>query len=196
MDWANVTGRELWDALREVELKAPRAAWEFLSSFTIPKNQTKWTSRLKCNGAREGGRWGGRRAAGAVLARPRVCVRGADARSRSRRARLARSLACVVMRRLQLPLGDARPAARSQAAGRTSTLAAPPARHAPRHPAPRPAARHPRPPAAYYYISNYLLLLAVAQLLLLIRHPVALGGSAAALLALLSVNDPFASGIK
>lgn len=50
MDWNNVTGRELWDALREVELKAPRAAWEFFASFTIPKNQTKWTSRLKCNG--------------------------------------------------------------------------------------------------------------------------------------------------
>jgi hypothetical protein len=50
MDWGNVTPEELWDALREVELKAPRAALEFFSSFTVPKNQIKWTSRLKCNG--------------------------------------------------------------------------------------------------------------------------------------------------
>ncbi|KAI8474091.1 MAG: PRA1 family protein-domain-containing protein [Monoraphidium minutum] len=49
MDWNNVTPQELWDALRETELKAPRAAWEFFSGFSIPKNQTKWTSRLKCN---------------------------------------------------------------------------------------------------------------------------------------------------
>jgi hypothetical protein len=56
MDWTNVTPRELWDALREAELGKPRAAWEFLSGFTVPKNQTKWTSRLKCNGEHVVGR--------------------------------------------------------------------------------------------------------------------------------------------
>jgi len=51
MDWNNVTAAELWQALREVELlRPPRAVWEVLSGFTIPKNQAKWTSRLKCNG--------------------------------------------------------------------------------------------------------------------------------------------------
>lgn len=50
MDWANVTGQELWDALKEAELLRPRAAWEFFSGFSVPKNKTKWTSRLKCNG--------------------------------------------------------------------------------------------------------------------------------------------------
>ena len=55
MDWANVTPRELCDALREAELLRPRPLWECLSGFTIPKNQTKWTSRLKCNGAALGG---------------------------------------------------------------------------------------------------------------------------------------------
>ncbi|GBF97500.1 hypothetical protein Rsub_10423 [Raphidocelis subcapitata] len=50
MEWSNVTGQELWDALREVELvRRPRPALEFFTGFSIPKNQTKWTSRLKCN---------------------------------------------------------------------------------------------------------------------------------------------------
>eukprot|EP00775_Hariotina_reticulata_P011242 gene11242-11391_t len=49
MDWSNVTGEELIDALREVEWLAPRPIWEFLSKFNIPKNQSKWSSRLKCN---------------------------------------------------------------------------------------------------------------------------------------------------
>ena len=33
----------------QVEWFAPRPIWEFFSNFSIPKNQTKWTSRLKCN---------------------------------------------------------------------------------------------------------------------------------------------------
>lgn len=49
MDWSNVTAEELVDALREVDWKAPRPVWEFVSKFSIPKNQSKWTSRLKCN---------------------------------------------------------------------------------------------------------------------------------------------------
>jgi len=49
MDWNNVTTEELIDALREVDWKAPRPLGEFLSKFSVPKNQSKWTSRLKCN---------------------------------------------------------------------------------------------------------------------------------------------------
>eukprot|EP00879_Flechtneria_rotunda_P025147 GHRR01026707.1.p1 GENE.GHRR01026707.1~~GHRR01026707.1.p1 ORF type:complete len:204 (+),score=30.88 GHRR01026707.1:260-871(+) len=49
MDWSNVTAEELVDALREVDWNAPRPVWEFLSKFSVPKNQSKWTSRLKCN---------------------------------------------------------------------------------------------------------------------------------------------------
>lgn len=49
MDWSNVTPEELVDALREVEWFAPRPLWEFFTKFNVPKNQTKWTSRLKCN---------------------------------------------------------------------------------------------------------------------------------------------------
>lgn len=98
MDWNNVTGQELWDALREVELRAPRAAWEFLSSFTIPKNKAKWTSRLKCN--------------------------------------------------------------------------------------------------VYYYISNYLVLLALALSCCLIRNLRGLFGSGLAFVALLSLNDPFATALN
>lgn len=33
----------------QVDWLAPRPVWEFFSKFSIPKNQTKWTSRLKCN---------------------------------------------------------------------------------------------------------------------------------------------------
>jgi hypothetical protein len=33
----------------QVDYFAPRPLWEFFQKFTIPKNQTKWTSRLKCN---------------------------------------------------------------------------------------------------------------------------------------------------
>lgn len=33
----------------QVDWFAPRPIWEFFSKFSIPKNQTKWTSRLKCN---------------------------------------------------------------------------------------------------------------------------------------------------
>lgn len=74
MDWANVTGRELWDALREVDvLRAPRPIWEVCSGVSIPKNQTKWTSRLKCNGAGAGG---GVRSSRADRARECVCVGG------------------------------------------------------------------------------------------------------------------------
>lgn len=50
MDWGNVTGEELLDALREVEWSTPpRPLAEFLQRFSIPKNSTKWRSRLKCN---------------------------------------------------------------------------------------------------------------------------------------------------
>lgn len=34
---------------KQVDWLAPRPIWEFFSKFSIPKNQTKWTSRLKCN---------------------------------------------------------------------------------------------------------------------------------------------------
>lgn len=30
-------------------LVPPRPVWEFVSKFSIPKNQSKWASRLKCN---------------------------------------------------------------------------------------------------------------------------------------------------
>jgi len=33
----------------QVDWLAPRPVGEFFSKFSIPKNQTKWTSRLKCN---------------------------------------------------------------------------------------------------------------------------------------------------
>lgn len=33
----------------QVDWLAPRPVWEFLTKFSIPKNQSKWTSRLKCN---------------------------------------------------------------------------------------------------------------------------------------------------
>ncbi|KAF6255729.1 prenylated rab acceptor PRA1 [Scenedesmus sp. NREL 46B-D3] len=49
MDWSNVTAGELVDALKEVDWKAPRPLLEFLSKFSIPKNQSKWSSRVKCN---------------------------------------------------------------------------------------------------------------------------------------------------
>jgi len=50
MDWHSVSVEELVDALREVEWSsAPRPLTEFFQRFTVPKNQSKWTSRLKCN---------------------------------------------------------------------------------------------------------------------------------------------------
>ena len=50
MEWGNVTGEELVDALREVEWSSPpRPLTEFFQRFTAPKNYSKWTSRLKCN---------------------------------------------------------------------------------------------------------------------------------------------------
>lgn len=33
----------------QVDWFAPRPLWEFFTKFNVPKNQTKWTSRLKCN---------------------------------------------------------------------------------------------------------------------------------------------------
>jgi hypothetical protein len=33
----------------QVDWKAPRPLGEFLSKFSVPKNESKWTSRLKCN---------------------------------------------------------------------------------------------------------------------------------------------------
>lgn len=33
----------------QVDWVSPRPLWEFASNISIPKNQTKWTSRLKCN---------------------------------------------------------------------------------------------------------------------------------------------------
>jgi hypothetical protein len=69
MDWNNVTPAELWNALREVDLlRPPRPVWEFCSGFSIPKNQAKWTSRLKCNGRRARRRHARR----ACVGRPRV----------------------------------------------------------------------------------------------------------------------------
>jgi hypothetical protein len=33
----------------QVEWLAPRPLWEFVTQWSIPKNQGKWASRLKCN---------------------------------------------------------------------------------------------------------------------------------------------------
>mmetsp|Transcript_31962 Transcript_31962/g.38646 ORF Transcript_31962/g.38646 Transcript_31962/m.38646 type:complete len:215 (+) Transcript_31962:279-923(+) len=50
MDWSNVTGDELIDALREAEWTAPpRSPKEFFAKFSPPKTASKWTSRIKCN---------------------------------------------------------------------------------------------------------------------------------------------------
>ena len=50
MDWANVTGEDLIDALRQVDWKArPRPLAEMVRKFSIPTKSKKWTSRLKCN---------------------------------------------------------------------------------------------------------------------------------------------------
>lgn len=35
--------------LPQADWAAPRPLWEFCTKFSIPKNHTKWTSRLKCN---------------------------------------------------------------------------------------------------------------------------------------------------
>mmetsp|Transcript_39831 Transcript_39831/g.113006 ORF Transcript_39831/g.113006 Transcript_39831/m.113006 type:complete len:223 (-) Transcript_39831:16-684(-) len=50
MDWSNVTVEELGAALAEVEWNSPpRPLSEFFTKFTPPKNQSKWSSRVKCN---------------------------------------------------------------------------------------------------------------------------------------------------
>jgi hypothetical protein len=43
------TSNECFGFCLQVEWLAPRPIWEFLSKFSIPKNQNKWSSRLKCN---------------------------------------------------------------------------------------------------------------------------------------------------
>ncbi|KAF6161136.1 hypothetical protein GIB67_007777 [Kingdonia uniflora] len=51
MDWGNVRARDIIEALRhEVDWSSPpRPLKEFFFKFTIPKSQSKWNSRLKCN---------------------------------------------------------------------------------------------------------------------------------------------------
>ncbi|KAK1354670.1 hypothetical protein POM88_047926 [Heracleum sosnowskyi] len=50
MDWGNVSGEDLIEALREVDWSSPpRPINEFFSRFTIPRSYAKWSSRLKCN---------------------------------------------------------------------------------------------------------------------------------------------------
>eukprot|EP00897_Mesotaenium_endlicherianum_P010257 jgi/Mesen1/925/ME000117S00079 len=50
MDWSNVTGEELLDALKEVEWTTPpRPLTEFFQKFSTPKSYSKWEGRLKCN---------------------------------------------------------------------------------------------------------------------------------------------------
>ncbi|CAK9151436.1 unnamed protein product [Ilex paraguariensis] len=50
MDWGNVTGEDLIEALREVDWSSPpRPLSEFFSRFTVPRSYSKWDSRLKCN---------------------------------------------------------------------------------------------------------------------------------------------------
>uniref|UniRef100_A0A7I4AAL0 PRA1 family protein n=1 Tax=Physcomitrium patens TaxID=3218 RepID=A0A7I4AAL0_PHYPA len=50
MDWSNVTIDELVDALKEVEWsQPPRPLAEFFAKFTVPKTQSKWDGRVKCN---------------------------------------------------------------------------------------------------------------------------------------------------
>lgn len=50
MDWSNVTIDELVDALKEVEWsQPPRPVPEFFAKFTVPKSQSKWDGRFKCN---------------------------------------------------------------------------------------------------------------------------------------------------
>jgi hypothetical protein len=54
----------------------------------------------------------------------------------------------------------------------------------------------PRPAAVYYYRTNYLLILCASFLLFLLRNLGALPGAALGVLALLCLNDPFASGLN
>lgn len=50
MDWGNVTAEDFIDALREVDWSTPpRPLAEFFSRFTVPRSQSRWNSRLKCN---------------------------------------------------------------------------------------------------------------------------------------------------
>ncbi|KAL1825581.1 hypothetical protein DCAR_0313754 [Daucus carota subsp. sativus] len=50
MDWGNVSGEDLIEALREVDWSSPpRPINEFFSRFTFPRSYAKWASRLKCN---------------------------------------------------------------------------------------------------------------------------------------------------
>ncbi|XP_024393212.1 PRA1 family protein A1 [Physcomitrium patens] len=50
MDWSNVTIDELADALKEVEWsQPPRPLTEFFAKFAVPKTQSKWDGRFKCN---------------------------------------------------------------------------------------------------------------------------------------------------
>mmetsp|Transcript_28479 Transcript_28479/g.62692 ORF Transcript_28479/g.62692 Transcript_28479/m.62692 type:complete len:222 (-) Transcript_28479:1791-2456(-) len=52
MDWNNVSLGELWDALQEVDWKAPRPVGEFLlqpKAFVLPKSGNKWNARVKNN---------------------------------------------------------------------------------------------------------------------------------------------------
>ncbi|XP_010558105.1 PREDICTED: PRA1 family protein A2 isoform X2 [Tarenaya hassleriana] len=50
MDWDNVAGEDVIEALREVEWSTPpRPLGEFFSRFAFPRSFSKLTSRLKCN---------------------------------------------------------------------------------------------------------------------------------------------------
>lgn len=48
-DWTTALSPFTPTTKPQVEWFAPRPVWEFFTKFNVPKNQTKWTSRLKCN---------------------------------------------------------------------------------------------------------------------------------------------------
>lgn len=50
MDWDDVTLEDLVDALKEVDWSIPpRPLGEFFGKFSVPKNDSKWEARFRCN---------------------------------------------------------------------------------------------------------------------------------------------------
>ena len=50
MDWNDVTLEDLVDALKEVDWSIPpRPLGEFFGKFSMPKNDSKWEARFRCN---------------------------------------------------------------------------------------------------------------------------------------------------
>lgn len=50
MDWNDVTLEDLVDALKEVDWSIPpRPLGEFFGKFSVPRNDSKWEARFRCN---------------------------------------------------------------------------------------------------------------------------------------------------